>query len=269
MLKVAIELEQLRTATMNMVVKLANDLFNSLNTQDFAVSAKAHTGLSAVLPTRQTVASLSHRSTKLFSQALDTIETQIKAKLMAETMVNIKMARVDTEYSARQIVELVLAIAQNQIDTRSMFTLDETAVQNLNFAADEWWRLVLVETLHDNGLLAVRHVRQGRRPCPPVRRDPEALVPNPTAATGALMFFVAPPPQPITAPDLNEIVDQIAADLPVRKLKRDLPSRNLTRAAQDVVRALPESVRKRLGENARRPPYVVHCRHGGLRQPGL
>ena len=100
MLKVGIELETLRVATGNMVVKLGNDLFNTLNTQTFAVHARDHHDMAAALPTRRTIAALSNRSSQLFSQALDAIETQVKARLMAETMLNIKMARVDNDHTA-------------------------------------------------------------------------------------------------------------------------------------------------------------------------
>ena len=61
-----------------------------------------------------------------------------------------------------------------------------------------------------------------------------------------------------TVPDLNAIVDEVGAHLP-RKLKRDLPSRNLSRIAQDVVHSLPPKVREQLGRDATRPPYVVHA----------
>jgi hypothetical protein len=61
------------------------------------------------------------------------------------------------------------------------------------------------------------------------------------------------------APDLNTVVDQIAADLRVGKLKRDLPSRNRTRDALDLLRVLPESVKKRLSGSAKRPPYCAHA----------
>jgi hypothetical protein len=36
-----------------------------------------------------------------------------------------------------------------------MFTLDEKAITNVRFVADEWWRLLLTETMHDNQLIAL------------------------------------------------------------------------------------------------------------------
>ena len=104
-----------------------------------------------------------------------------------------------------QIVELVLAIAQGQVDTQSMFTLDDKAVKNIRFCADQWWRMLLTETMHDNGLIAV--VTSGKDAGRARQYDgtPEVLVPNPTAATALMLFLGA---QQIIVPDLNEIVDE-------------------------------------------------------------
>lgn len=157
-LRAAIDIENLHVAAMNVIVKLSNDLLNSLNTQSFAFMAREHTGIGAEMPTRRTIAALANKSGKLFSEALYMIESKIKSHLMSETQVTVTMGRVDTEYSARQMVELVLAIAQNQIDNHSTFQLDEKAVKNVGFAVDEWWKLICVETLADNNLLALSTV---------------------------------------------------------------------------------------------------------------
>lgn len=75
-------------------------------------------------------------------------------------------------------------------------------------------------------------------------------------------FGIEPPPgllptRKVAA--LNDVVDRITADLRPRKLKRDLPSRDRSADAFDVVRSLPGKVRAQLGVAARRMPFVVHC----------
>ena len=156
MLKVGIEVANLKVAASNVVLKLANDLLGALNAQSFAaVNARAYHDGYAEPPTRKTLNSIRNKSIGLFAAALGTIEGQLKSNLMSATLLNLRMANVDNDHSAQQMVELVLAVAQGQLDTQSMFTLDDEAIKNLRFCADQWWRLLLVETMRDNGLLAV------------------------------------------------------------------------------------------------------------------
>lgn len=66
-------------------------------------------------------------------------------------------------------------------------------------------------------------------------------------------------------PRLNTLVD--AAPINLRKMNRDFPRWNNTYKADEVIAALPFRVRKALGADARKAPYLAHAAYAATQSP--
>jgi hypothetical protein len=66
-------------------------------------------------------------------------------------------------------------------------------------------------------------------------------------------------------PRLNTLVD--ATTINLRKMHRDFPRFNNTGKAEEIIAALPFRIRKALGTDARRAPYLAHAAYAVTQSP--
>jgi hypothetical protein len=68
-------------------------------------------------------------------------------------------------------------------------------------------------------------------------------------------------------PRLNAVVD--ATTINLRKQIRDFPKWNNTSKAEEIISALPFRIRKELGADAKRTPYLGHAAYAAIQSPYL